>query len=566
MTATAPQRGDRDFIDRRRAFHRRLFEWCLDRAESRLQADDGEAAARWLLVAARSAVTLGCGELTSPRLERTALALATRLPPTAAEPSPRAASQRWLHVMSMVYPVGGHTTMLRRWIELDDSGDEHHLALTFMDQLAIPELTAAVARSGGTVTLLGRESCLLEKSRRLRELAWQHADRVVIHSHMWDVVPSVAFGVAGGPPVLFLNHADHTFWIGAAIADLLINLRQSGADLVQNHRGINRNFLFRIPLLAPVDPELGHQARAEIRGRLGIPSSSIVFLTIGSAFKYNAVGDLDFPAMAQKLLAELPDARMIAVGPRADDEGWKDAVRAFAPRLMALGEQPLATRYHPAADIYLEGFPFDSHTALLEAAVSGLPVVRIPASAVLPFSGHHYPLSTVEQPCDVADYLSQAIALARSAELRRSRAAALHDVVVALQCGPCWRARLTELRNQVGTGHAVHEVRSMDSGRAFDRFWTQFQMRAHPVDPLQYALRLALDWQLDPRPTLKAIRAAYRAELGPQGATVRLHNMLFDALLKVRLGPLRPLVQFCEARCSAAVLRSIGQWLSPTSD
>ena len=105
----------------------------------------------------------------------------------------------------------------------------------------------------------------------------------------------------------------------------------------------------------------------------------------------------------------------------------------------------------------------------------------------------------------------------------------------------------------------------MDSGRAFDRFWTRFQMRAHPVDPLRYALRLALDWQLHPRPTLKAIRAAFRG-FGPQGVTVRLQNMLFDALLKVMLGPLRPLVQFCKARCSAAVLRSIGQWLSPASD
>jgi hypothetical protein len=546
--ASASQSRDPDFVDRRRTFHRHLLEWCLDRADSCLQPGNDEAAARWLLVAARSANTLGCGALAAPRLERTALFIAARLGQAAAPASPRSTRQCWLHVMSAAYPIGGHTAMLRRWIATDDSGDEHHLVLTFMDELAIPDLTAAVERRGGTVTLLGHEPSLLERARRLREIARRTADRVVIHSHMWDVVPTIAFGVAGGPPILFLNHADHTFWVGAAIADLLINLRQAGTDLAEAHRGVDRNFLFRIPLTDPIDALRAAETRAEMRAQLNIAPSAIVFLTVGSAYKYRAMGDLDFPAMAEKLLTELPNACLIAIGPRAHDEGWRDAVVELAPRLMLLGEQPFATRYHPAADIYLEGFPFDSHTALLEAAVSGLPVVRIPASAIAPFSGHHFPLSTVQQPADVADYVRQAVELARSGELRRSTAAKLHDAVVALQCGDGWRTRLAELKDRAPDTHAIHQVRTTDNDREFDRFWTLFQMRRQAVDPLQFTLREVLRWQLDPRDALRSIRAAYLADLGSQGATVRAQNILFDRLFKLKLGRFRRLAQWCEER------------------
>lgn len=425
------------------------------------------------------------------------LSVAARLPHSASVSSSPREGLRWLHVVSIAYPVGGHTTMLRRWIELDDSGDRHDVVSTFMDGIAIPELIAAVAGTGGTVTTLGHEPSLAQRSRMLREIAWQNADRVVIHTHMWDIVPTVAFGVPGGPPVLFLNHADHTFWVGAAIADLLVNLRQSGLDLAESHRGIDRNFLFRIPLPAPVETQHAVDARREIRMQLNIPESAVVFLTVGAAFKYTAVGDLNFPAMVQKLLAELPDAYLIAIGPSGDAEGWAEAVANSPQRLLALGVDS-ATRYHPAADIYLEGFPFDSHTALLEAAVSGLPAVRIPANGLPIFSGHHFPLSVIRQPADVDEYLRQAVALGRSAELRESTAASLHHAVVGLQCDIFWRKRLEELRSSSSIPHSVHEVRSVDQDDELHRFWTYFTMRAQPVDPVAFMLHQARYWELDP--------------------------------------------------------------------
>ena len=503
---SSPAEPNPDLIERRRKFHRFFFDWCLARAEGCLKDHADDDAANWLLVAARSADTFGCGQLASARLEAIGLALGERIPRPV--PPPCSGQQRWLHVVSIGYAVGGHSTMLRRWVENDNSDDEHHLALTFMTDLAVPELRQAFESSGGNVTTLGGVPTLMERARRLRELAWRQADRVVLHVHMWDIVPLIAFGIPGGPPVLALNHADHTFWVGAAIADRIINLRPAGEDLTVRYRGVERNFLLPILLPDPGDRLAAVQRRNATRNALGIPAGALVFLTIGAAFKYRALGGLDFLGMVRKLLAALPEAYLVAVGPGAASPGWATAVHALAPRLIPLGPQHPVTGYHAAADIYLEGFPFDSATALLEASVAGLPVVRIPACAALPFSAHHFPLSVVAQPADVCGYLAQAIALAASPELRASTSARLHAAVVGFHCGEPWRRRLSELKLAVPDEHSLYGIHPVELAPELDRFWTAFLMLRYPRHPLLIAVGHAAELQLDMRVDLALARAA----------------------------------------------------------
>ncbi|WP_108681151.1 hypothetical protein [Methyloceanibacter sp. wino2] len=504
----------------RQTLCRGLFDWCLGHAEACLKDQDDDAAVNWLHVAANLASAFGFGQLTSSRLENAALQIAARLGAAPEErPAANSEPRRWLHVLSIAYAVGGHTALLHRWIENDDSGDEHHLALTSMDALALPELKAAVERSGGTVTALGGIPSLRERARVLRELASREADRVVLHTHMWDVVPTVAFGVAGGPPVLLLNHADHVFWVGASIADLVVNVRQASVDLARRNRGVDRNFLFRIPLPSPRDPSIMAQDRQAVRARLGIPETAIVFVTVGAAYKYKALGDLDFLAMVRALLSTLPAAYLVAVGPSAEDDDWDAAVEALGDRLIPVGVQHDVAAYHAAADIYLEGFPFDSHTALLEAAVSGLPVVRIPACVVPPFSAHDFPLSEVPQPADVEAYLAQAISLAKSDTLRASTEAKLHEAVVGLQCGPAWRQRLRELKEAAPGRHAIYEPHPVDVDRDLADFWTAFRMRVNRRDPLKYVLKLAAEANLDTG--AEVIFEEYRRIIGRKDAEAR---------------------------------------------
>ena len=67
------------------------------------------------------------------------------------------------------------------------------------------------------------------------------SDLVVLHVHNNDVVPFLALAGMGRrrPPVVFVDHADHLFWLGARFADLIVNTRLSG------HRLAARRAAFR---------------------------------------------------------------------------------------------------------------------------------------------------------------------------------------------------------------------------------------------------------------------------------------------------------------------------------
>jgi hypothetical protein len=117
----------------------------------------------------------------------------------------------------MTAPVGGHTVLARRWIARNPGRRVHDVVLTGRAvDAADPALASAALASGGTVRSVADVASLRGRARALRALA-ARADVVVLHVHMWDVLSSLAFAYAGGPPVLLMNHADHAFWVGAAL-------------------------------------------------------------------------------------------------------------------------------------------------------------------------------------------------------------------------------------------------------------------------------------------------------------------------------------------------------------
>jgi len=206
-----------------------VFGWCLRQSQRCLMRHDAERAAQWALLAARSAAAFGYRQLASPELEAQLLQIARVVPgsmPPVRQPTRR---RRWLHVLSESYAVGGHTALATRWIHLDPDQNQHSIVLTFQEaHNASAELSGAAKSTGGQVFSLGTCDPLLVRAARLRELAWDGFDCLVLHTHMWDVVPGIALGVSGGPPVLLLNHASHMFWVGGSVADLVLNLRASG--------------------------------------------------------------------------------------------------------------------------------------------------------------------------------------------------------------------------------------------------------------------------------------------------------------------------------------------------
>jgi hypothetical protein len=436
-----------------------VIEALMVRMAAAQSRGDSEAALQWGHAAAGFVVFGGTfGRLVSLELERATVALAGTLPCYEWKRK-EGVPQRVLHVLTEAYELFGHTKLCRKWIEID-SGPARHDVVLLAQYADVPDnLRRTVEGRGGKLVKLDPAQSMLERARQLREIARTEADAVVLHVHPHDLLPNVAFGVPGGPPVIYVNHADHEFWVGGAVADLVLDIRESGQEWTRWHRDLPRTRILPIPL--EEDPLLTGGAeriaavRRETKRSLGIGEDELIFLTIGSARKYEPMRGMSFLEAAEAILNRCPRARMIAVGPQPVAE-WKAVSQRTGGRLMPLGNQSDLGRFHAAADVYLEGMPAGSLTALLEVCLAGVACVRSPARVRPPHASDGIALASVSQPVDVPAYVKEAVALAENETIRRERGLTLQRRVRETHCEAGWREQLEQIIPSLPKAHSVY--------------------------------------------------------------------------------------------------------------
>ena len=123
--------------------------------------------------------------------------------------------------------------------------------------------------------------------------------------------------------------------------------------------------------------------------------------------------------------------------------------------MLAVGYQDAAL-FCRAADLYLEGFPAGSLTALLEAGEAGLACVRAPRACIPPYASDGVGLDEVEQPKDVEDYIRTAVGLAQDANARVELGKKLQRAIRSHHCGEGWLARLREVKRLIPDRHSVY--------------------------------------------------------------------------------------------------------------
>lgn len=466
----------------RLALHNELFRQALHGAEDQFSRGS-PLAAKWALLAAEMADSIGCDYLMSGELEDILLKIAATIP----QPKRGSAApvRRWLHVFSHAPEIGGHSALAKRWITLDSGEDQHSLITTFQTESDIPEsMAAAVLKKHGTVSSVSHIESLVERASHLRSIAWQDADVVVLHTHMWDIVPAIAFGVSGGPPVLFVNHADHTFWVGAAVSDRVINIRESGEEVTRKWRGVQRTCYLPIPLAAPDMPP--QSIRHDLCLELGIPSDAKIFLTVGSSFKYTPITDISFIETVREILSQAPNTFLIAVGPSTDHPDWQQARHESKGRILAVGPKENLSPYFDAADVYLEGFPFGSLTALLEAGLAGLPCIRAPQQCPPPFTSDGQALDHLPQPSTLEDYIAKALVLISSSEERASQAAILKSKLEEVHLGSGWQNFLEQLKQDVPGDHNIYAASASPAPSLWNEYWWPFMAQRMNIQPLLF--------------------------------------------------------------------------------
>ena len=387
--SAAPVRGVLAASGQRRARiaeSRRLLARVEAVAERFARGGEAEDAVAACVVGAHASLFRHPGVYASERLEAVLRLVGEQLEPLPARERPELPC-KVLHVATETYGVGGHTRAILRWIDRD-RGRTHDVVTTAQRTVMPEALVAATAATGGAVKRLDPGAGWLERAHLLRGLS-ADADVVVLHCHYRDPLPTIAFSHAGArPPVITFNHADHQFWLGSSVTDVLLNVREIPAH---GMRGVPSERVAMAPL--PIFGGDGHtrpepatraereRARADVLGGLGWPQDATVLLTVGNPSKFSGPAGTRLDELVEPVLAELPEVRLLAIGAAGVPELDSFAQR-HPGRVAVLGPVVGLAPVFVAADVYLESRPGGGGTTTAEAAAHGLPCLSMAPSEI----------------------------------------------------------------------------------------------------------------------------------------------------------------------------------------
>lgn len=321
---------------------------------SRAERGRWDSTMGWARIAASFAIANPTGFLRSTEIEQSLAELADGLPSPTAHPG-RTADV--LHIASELHLVGGHRSMLQRWLNADlRRGRVSDLAVT--RPFPVPgDIAAAVAASGGLVHELGRLRPI-ERARQLRAL---RAELVISHAHADDPIPVVALGgrwpSRSGTRVVHVDHADHLFAILPSEVTAYACLREPGEAAAVEARGVPREALIRLRTPVEIRPR-------QVRQR---HSGPVTLLALARGIKF--AGSTLHPGFADIVLPAIEGVdgvRLVVVGPEPTDPLWSSALERGLVELPGPTMRP--QRWLAIADVHLDSIPFGSTTSMLESA------------------------------------------------------------------------------------------------------------------------------------------------------------------------------------------------------
>lgn len=491
----------------------------LTLAEEYFVVGDSAAAAGLAQIAACYAFPANVGLFSSPRLERLLLELGKRIQ-TGGAPRARNRGQKLrhvLHVLSYAKPIGGDSRFAWRWIQ-KDSHSRHSVAITTQSEVAhlydIPKvLKDAVIESGGFLqTLRAPTSMPMEKAKELRLLC-QEADVVVLHLYPYDIIPVLALA-AGCDSVktLFVNHSDHTFWIGASVAHSIVHLRAQSAQFLINRRGLKPERSSMLPV--PIDKSASTPNRTDAKRALGYDPDVLLLLTIASPFKYSSPGQVSFLELVAPVIAQCRQVVLVAVGPECEG-AWRIASSETNGRIVALGRRWDNDVLYTAADIYADSVPFSSTTSLLEAGRHGVPLLGYsPLISDLQLLGPGAPGldNSMELGRDTESYRALLTRLITDPEFRRQSGKRAQTQILSLHDGSEWLSALDRVygsleSNDRGCLQADSDVfdesaLNLALAKLFGQVQGRMRLRqliGQHIGALRYASRFPITWRLRAR-------------------------------------------------------------------
>lgn len=367
----------------------------------------------------------------------------------------------FLHVMTQGYETGGHTRVVERWIENSPANQQHDVVFIVTSPASVvTRMMQSTAEKNGAVHELNQKQSDCDKALELRRLASRYA-YVILHVHMDDVVPLIAFGTTEFTrPIIFFNHADHRFWLGCSIADAVAELREWGINISKTRRGINvPSLVLGIPITYRSNTQT--VSKTEKRQALGIPEKARVVTTVGGWHKYKPLFHLDFLKIAESLLQKDASIHIIAIGPSYQHlPEWSKLEKQYGERFRVLGPLPPVQMfdYLRCSDLSLDSFPMSGGTALIDAITAGCPVLSLDC----PTGQLDYVMQSGIYCKDMDTLIHRSLELLYSSEKAEENKARVSAALSEYNSKEVWLQKLPELYQQATT-HSLHRFTTTPS-------------------------------------------------------------------------------------------------------
>ena len=327
------------------------------------------------IAAVEYAVYHPTGYYASPEIEGVFLEAAQLIPEVKCSPQ----KGTILHVLTQSYASGGHSRVVQRWIDMSDSKEGHSIVLLNQKNEIEPEwLKAAVDRHNGKMIRF-EEPNIMKRAAKLRQLAADF-ERVILHTHMDDPTALIAFGVESfTTPILLFNHADHLFWLGVSISDMVADMHYD--HISYTRRNVARSYTLGIPCAPSEFAQM--DKKEELRKELGIDADAFVLLSVGNDHKYAKLGSKGLCSMIEKVVQQNAKVLCYAIGPDMSNNDWRkgyEETKGKIKPLGVIGDKERYRMYLQAADLYLGSFPFPGYTAMMDAVQCGLPYLQLMVS------------------------------------------------------------------------------------------------------------------------------------------------------------------------------------------
>ena len=399
---------------------------------------------------AQFAANTHVGLFSDHRLEAPLLRIASDLEQRLNIPkvSPEHSKPLLVHIASTLYPVGGHIRFIERIINYDKEFT-HHLLITDQGEVPYSKLTIEkIKAAGGEVVFLDQPD-MLEKAAFIRGYIRQAAF-IFLHIHPHDPIPVVALGVKELPAVCFINHADHAFWLGVSVADIVADIRYSSQEVTLKRRMVRLSKILPLPI---DQPEL-ILTKEEAKAKLGFEEDDILIFTMGSYYKFLPAGPWSFFPLLVEVLNKLPETRLVIVG--LSEEMDLDRLGYIKhPRIEMMGVLEDPAIFQRAADIVIDPIPYGSYTSFLESCAHGAyPVVLRNIIPAMTLAEDPALKDKVRATNDLDSFKEILLDVVNKREFENSLY--LQEEVISYHRGKDWEKYYEDLKSELKKGHFVH--------------------------------------------------------------------------------------------------------------